>query len=167
MREARKDEESEAAHLAALDPGLRPPALPKAAPCQALCGALGTLGWLRSDPGHKDSNPGEGAVGASPRPPPLPQSLCAHTCLPWFYLWPRGTFFTYAVYPDSQEMALPRCPKVPPNSTCPKLTSWFPYCQLDPLPVFPVSRDNAITTQWDLRVILFSFLPRFPAFTAP
>ena len=69
MREARKDEESEAAHLAALDPGLRPPALPKAAPCQALCGALGTLGWLRSDPGHKDSNPGEGAVGASPRPP--------------------------------------------------------------------------------------------------
>lgn len=28
VRDARKDEESEAAHLAALDPGLRPPALP-------------------------------------------------------------------------------------------------------------------------------------------
>lgn len=71
MRDARKDEGSEAAHLAALDPGLRPPALPKAAPCQALYGALGTLGRLRSDAGHKDSNPREGAVGASPRPPPL------------------------------------------------------------------------------------------------
>ena len=77
MREARKDEESEAAHLAALDPGLRPPALPKAAPCQALCGALGTLGWLRSDPGHKDSNPGEGAVGAD---------CCACLCCPATFL---------------------------------------------------------------------------------
>ena len=44
MRDARKDEESEAAHLAALDPGLRPPALPKATPCQALCGAPGVVG---------------------------------------------------------------------------------------------------------------------------
>lgn len=69
MRDARKDEGLEAPTWLPW-PGLRPPALPKAAPCQALCGALGTLGWLRFDAGHKDSNPGECAVGASPRPPP-------------------------------------------------------------------------------------------------